>query len=81
MLFRSLDGVQAYMDRVAEGRRPERLPWMGLDDADIAADKRYREARKAVRAAEKALRDARRLERQVAREARERAAAAVRKAE
>ncbi len=80
-LERSLDGVQAYMDRVAEGRRPERVPWTGLDDADIATDKRYREARKAVREAEKALRAARRIERQVAREARERAATAARKAE
>lgn len=80
-LARSLDGVHTYMDRVAEGRRPERMPWIGLDDADIASDKRYREASKAVREAEKALRAARRHERQVAREARERAAAAARKGE
>ncbi len=45
--------------------------------ADIADDKRYREAQKAVRQAEKALRDARKLERMVAREARERRCSAA----
>ncbi len=73
-LERSLDGVAAYIEAVAHGRTAERMPWMELDDADIADDKRYREARKAVRDAEKALRAARKLERQAAREARERRA-------
>jgi AcrR family transcriptional regulator len=71
-LERSLDGVAAYIDAVADGRRPERAPWQGLDDAEISDDKRYREAQKAVRDAEKALRDAHKLQRQAAREARER---------
>ena len=47
--------------------------WDGLDDAEIADDKRFREARKDVREAEKILRDARKQERAAAREARERA--------
>ncbi len=71
-LERSLDGVSAYIDAVADGRRPDRAPWQGLDDAGIADDKRYREARKAVRDAEKSLRDAHRMLRQTAREARDR---------
>lgn len=73
-LDRSLDGVAAYMDAVAEGRTAQRTPWVWLDDADILDDKKYREARKAVREAEKALRDARKIERQAARDAHERRA-------
>lgn len=73
-LDRSLDGVAAYMDAVAQGRTPQREPWVRLEDADIVDDKKFREARKAVREAEKALRDARKIERQVARDARERRA-------
>lgn len=72
-LERSLDGVASYIAGAAESRRPERPGWVGLDDADIAGDKRYREAQKAVREAEKGLRAARRAQRQTAREARERA--------
>lgn len=71
-LERSLDGVAAYMAAVAEGRRTERAPWQGLEDDEIAGDKRYREAQKAVRDAEKSLRDAHRMLRQTAREARDR---------
>lgn len=71
-LERSLDGVADYIDAVADGRRPPRAPWQGLDDAEIADDKRYREAQKAVRDAEKSLRDAHRMLRQTAREARAR---------
>jgi AcrR family transcriptional regulator len=71
-LERSLDGVAHYIDSVADGSRPARAPWQGLDDAGIADDKRYREAQKAVREAEKALRDAHRMLRQTAREARDR---------
>ncbi|WP_127819115.1 TetR/AcrR family transcriptional regulator [Microbacterium sp. CPCC 204701] len=73
-LERSLDGVAAYIDAVAQGRAAERAPWARLEDADVADDKKYREARKAVREAEKALRDARKLERLAARDARERRA-------
>jgi AcrR family transcriptional regulator len=75
-LERGLDGVAAYIEAVAQGTPVERAPWTRLDDADIADDKKHREAQKAVRAAEKALRDARKLERQAAREARERRARA-----
>lgn len=71
-LERSLDGVAGYIDAVAAGRRPDRAPWQGLDDAEIADDKKYREAQKAVRDAERGLRDARRMLRQTAREARDR---------
>lgn len=73
-LDRSLDGVAAYIAKVEKGGREATPTWTGLDDADIADDKRFREARKAVRDAEKALRDARKIERQVARDARERRA-------
>lgn len=74
-LARSLDGVAAYVAAVDAGdQRPSPPSYIVPDDADVADDKRYRDARKAVRAAEKALRDARKLERQALREARERAA-------
>ena len=73
-LERSLDGVAAYIEAVAQGRTVERTPWTQLDDADIADDKKFREAQKEVRTAEKALRDARKIARQVARDARERRA-------
>ena len=69
--------LEAYI--AAGGRRPARRAasrGATLDDADIADDKRFREAQKAVREAERALRDARKLERQAAREARERQARA-----
>jgi hypothetical protein len=69
---RGLDGVAAYMDAVGEGRTEPARPWQTVEDADITADKKYREARKAVREAEKALRDAQKMERQAARDARER---------
>jgi AcrR family transcriptional regulator len=71
-LDRSLDGVAAYIDSVSDGEPPPRPAWAGLDDAEIADDKKFREAQKAVLAAEKALREARRAARQTAREARER---------
>lgn len=71
-LARSLDGVAAYLAAAVEGRRDAPRPWVGVDDVDIADDKRVRETRKRVRDAEKELRDARRHERQAAREARER---------
>ena len=63
---RILDGLAAYLDRArpADGTRAARAAWATLDDADVAGDKKVREAQKAVRDAEKALRDARKLERQ-----------------
>lgn len=71
-LARGLDGIAAYIATEGADRPRVIEPWAAMDDADIAGDKRYREARKAVREAEKALRDARRNERQAARDARER---------
>ncbi len=71
-LSRSLDGVAAYIDARAAGSSADVPPWSERDDAEIAGDRRYRDAQKAVRAAERALREARRAERQAAREARER---------
>jgi len=73
-LARGLDGVSDYIAAVEDGRREPRPTWAAPDDADIADDKRFREARKAVRVAEKSLRDAHKLERQAAREARDRRA-------
>ena len=72
-LARCLDGIASYI-AAGESGRDEPRPWAGLEDAEIADDRRFREARKAVRAAERALREARKLERQAAREARERLA-------
>ena len=72
-LQRMLDGVGGYIDRLAAGGSPAPpSDWLALDDADIARDKRYREARKSVREAEKALREARKTARETSREARER---------
>lgn len=71
-LARVLDGVAAYLLRADAGDRDVPQTWATLDDGDIAEDKKFREATKAVRHAEKALRDARKLARQAAREARER---------
>ncbi|MET0828690.1 MAG: TetR/AcrR family transcriptional regulator [Microbacterium sp.] len=72
---RVLDGVAAYLDVIsADGRRPLRPSWVVLADADVAGDRKVREAHKAVRDAEKALRDALKLERIALRDARERIA-------
>ncbi len=70
-LERVLDGVADYIAKRAAGERPAPLP-ADHDAPEVAADKRVREARKAVREAEKRLRDARRAERQALREARAR---------
>ncbi len=72
-LARGLDGIEAYLPAASAGLHDLTRPWSGLDDADIAGDKRFREARRGVREAEKMLRDARKLERIAARDARERA--------
>ncbi|GAA2010224.1 TetR/AcrR family transcriptional regulator [Microbacterium ulmi] len=71
-LARSLDGLATYIAALADGVREPPHPWVEAQDADVADDRRFREARKAVRDAEKVLRDARRAQRQAAREARER---------
>lgn len=75
---RGLDGIAAYLATEATARSPGTPGCPARDDADIAGDKRFREARKAVREAEKALRAARKEERQQARDARERLARARR---
>lgn len=72
---RVLDGVASYiaaLDRDEPHARSE--DWVALDPAELAGDRRLREAQKAVREAEKALRAARKLERQTLREAGERLA-------
>jgi len=72
---RILDGVAAYLDALAAGgKRTKPAAWAVLEDADVASDKRVREAKKAVRDADRALRDARKLERTAIRDARERKA-------
>ncbi|WJL96456.1 TetR/AcrR family transcriptional regulator C-terminal domain-containing protein [Microbacterium sp. ET2] len=70
----SLDGVAAHIDALAADGAvpPASAPWPESDDADIADDRRYREARRGVRQAEKALRTARTAMRVAAREARAR---------
>ncbi|MDR7183327.1 AcrR family transcriptional regulator [Microbacterium trichothecenolyticum] len=73
-LARGLEGVSDYIAATGDGRRERPQSWVERDDADIADDKKFREARKAVRDAEKVLRDAHKLERQAAREARDRRA-------
>jgi len=74
-LERILDGIGAYTDALGSGKPhdPERA-WQTLQDADVAGDKKVREARKEVRDAEKALRDALKLERIAVRDARDRLA-------
>ncbi|GAA1916266.1 TetR/AcrR family transcriptional regulator [Microbacterium aoyamense] len=71
-MARFLDGVEHYIAAIATRGHDAPRAWVELDDAEIAGDKKYREARKAVREAEKALRDARKIERQAARDAAER---------
>ncbi|WP_223626883.1 TetR/AcrR family transcriptional regulator [Microbacterium sp. EST19A] len=78
---RVLDGVAAYIASL--GRDVPRAgseEWVALDPAELAGDRRLREAQKAVREAEKALRAARKLERQTLRDAGERLAKANRSA-
>ncbi|SDL86429.1 TetR/AcrR family transcriptional regulator [Microbacterium azadirachtae] len=75
-IVRLLDGIAAYIDRVAatglDARAVERAPLP--DDPALAADKRVRAAAKTVREAEKALRAAQKNLRQVRRDAAERIA-------
>ncbi|MGB3374148.1 MAG: TetR/AcrR family transcriptional regulator [Microbacterium sp.] len=74
-LERLFDGLEAYIAQLERGGSHRTYDqWLDVEPHELAADKRLREARKAVRSAEKALRDARKAERQVLREARERVA-------
>ncbi|GAA1137054.1 TetR/AcrR family transcriptional regulator [Microbacterium natoriense] len=74
---RLLDGVAAYIADLDRGEpHGEAQDWINLDPAELAGDRRLREAQKAVREAEKALRAARKTERQALREAGERLAKA-----
>lgn len=74
---RVLDGVAAYIAAL-DRAQPHVVTdeWVALDPAELAGDRRLREAQKTVREAEKALRAARKLERQALREAGERLARA-----
>ena len=70
---RLLDGVEVYLAGLEGGAEHDSdSTWAQLDPAEIAGDRKYREAQKAVREAEKALRTARVHERQVRREAHDR---------
>ncbi|MFF5625473.1 TetR/AcrR family transcriptional regulator [Microbacterium sp. NPDC012755] len=74
---RLLDGVAAYIADLDRGEpHGEAQDWIHLDPAELAGDRRLKEAQKAVREAEKALRAARKTERQALREAGERLAKA-----
>lgn len=74
---RVLDGVSSYIDSLGHGAaREPATDWIVLDPAELAGDRRLKEAQKAVREAEKALRTAHKVERQALREARERVARA-----
>lgn len=76
---RVLDGVAAYISTLDRARTHVVTDeWVALDPAELAGDRRLREAQKTVREAEKALRAARKLERQALREAGERLARAKR---
>lgn len=72
---RVLDGVSAYIDSLDRGAaHVVNDEWTTLDPAELAGDRRLRDAQKAVREAEKSLRGARKIERQMLREARQRVA-------
>ncbi|MDQ0644436.1 TetR/AcrR family transcriptional regulator [Microbacterium murale] len=70
---RIFDGVEAYIAGLDRGEaHVSDVEWIGVEPAEVAGDKKLREARKEVRAAEKALRDARKIERVALRDAHER---------
>jgi len=77
---RIFDGVEAYIAGLDRGgaHAPD-AEWIGVESAEVAGDKKLREARKEVRTAEKALRDARKIERIVLRDAHDRVAKARRR--
>ncbi|WP_350347148.1 TetR/AcrR family transcriptional regulator [Agromyces sp. G08B096] len=67
---RLLDGVEGFVRARAAGEPVAVAPAAEPEPAEVQADKRVREARKATREAEKRLRDARKLERLALRDAR-----------
>jgi AcrR family transcriptional regulator len=70
---RTLDGVAAYVAALDRGEaHTQPSEWITLDPAEVAGDRRLKEAQKAVREAEKTLRAARKVERQALIDARER---------
>ena len=72
---RTLDGIAAYIAGLDRGDpHADVTEWIDIDPAELAGDRRLKEAQKAVREAEKALRAAQKIERQTLREARERVA-------
>jgi len=74
---RTLDGIAAYIAGLDRGEaHADAAEWVDLDPAEMAGDRRLKEAQKAVRDAEKALRAAHKIERLALREARERLAKA-----
>ena len=74
---RTLDGVEGYIAGIDRGEpHVSEQDWVDVDPAELAGDKRLREAQKAVREAQKALRAARKVEQQALRDARERLARA-----
>ncbi|MFF7291559.1 TetR/AcrR family transcriptional regulator [Microbacterium sp. NPDC008134] len=74
-LERVLDGVEGYIAGLDRGApHVSTADWTGLDPAELAGDRKLKDAQKAVREAEKALRVARKLERQARKDAAERLA-------
>ncbi len=74
---RTLDGVAGYIAGLDRGEaHAEVTEWIDIDPAELAGDRRLKEAQKAVREAEKMLRAARKIERQTLREAGDRLAKA-----
>ncbi|WP_091230376.1 TetR/AcrR family transcriptional regulator [Microbacterium sp. 3J1] len=74
---RILDGVEEYIHALDRGEpHAQTTDWISADPAELAGDRRVKEAQKRVREAEKALREARKLERQALRDAGERVARA-----
>lgn len=70
---RIFDGVDAYIAGLNRGEAHViDAEWIGVEPAEVAGDKKLREARKGVRDAEKALRDARKIERVALRDAHDR---------
>lgn len=78
---RILDGVSAYIAALDRGEpHATAEEWIDVDPAELAGDRRLKEAQKNVREAAKALRVARKAEQQALREARERLAKAAKPA-
>lgn len=72
---RIFDGVESYISGLErDDPHASSQDWAHAEPAEVAEDKKVRDARKAIRDAEKKLRDARKIERQVLKDARERIA-------